>query len=68
MTNTERMDILLHEAAKAYLDGRDPFSTAFLVTHQITNTECGDLADKIAEAILGWSTINRYAAAMSERR
>ncbi len=46
-----RVDVLAIEAAKALEDGRDPFSTAFLVEHMVTADECFALSERIATAV-----------------
>lgn len=46
-----RMTFLLRRAANALVDGRDPFSTAFLVENDVTYDECMEMSDAIATAI-----------------
>lgn len=49
-----RMDDLLGEAAEAFADGRDPFSTEWLSDHEVTLDECMALSDRIASVLRGY--------------
>lgn len=49
-----RMDELLKEAADAFEDGRDPFSTVWLREHDVSSTECVDLGERIADVLRGY--------------
>ena len=53
MSNQEksRMGELLLAAADALDDGRDPFEHSFLVEHEVTYDECGNMAEQVAFAI-----------------
>lgn len=45
---------LLEAAARAFGDGRDPFSTDFLVDHNVTADECMALSNQLEVLILGF--------------
>jgi hypothetical protein len=49
-----RGDELLQEAAKAFEDGRDPFSTSWLSEHEVTGQECFEMGQSIAAIIKGY--------------
>jgi hypothetical protein len=63
-----RRSQLLLAAADALGDGRDPLSTGFLSDHQVTLTECHQLAGDIGDAIRSYVASARHpglAAAMA---
>jgi hypothetical protein len=47
-----RMRYLIHEFAKAYLDGRDPFSLEFLQEHKVTADECISMEEFIGSVLM----------------
>lgn len=49
-----RADDLLRAAAQAFENAEDPFSTSWLVDHQVTADECFTLSSQIAAAIQLW--------------
>ena len=49
-----RIDELLREAADAFEDGRDPFSTVWLRDHDVSSTECVNLGERIADVLRGY--------------
>lgn len=60
-----RMSSLLREAAGALNDGRDPLTSPFLDEHDVTLTECFDLADLLAAGaeLVAWAIDNPKLAA-----
>jgi hypothetical protein len=53
-----RMAQLLNKAAGALDAGEDPFSFSFLSEHDVTSTECLDMADLVAfgARLMAWVT------------
>lgn len=52
MTLTDRQRHLLREAAKAYENMTDPFSTVWLAEHEVTFDECQWLSTMISMMIM----------------
>jgi len=48
---SKRLDFLLEQAAEAFDECRDPFSTDWLVEHKVTADECIGLSRAISAAI-----------------
>jgi hypothetical protein len=63
---TKRMQELLLEAGKALLDGRDPFSDAFLSEHKVTFMECRTLSKQMATAVIGYTSGDEFVQAEVE--
>lgn len=52
-----RSDTLLRAAADAFDDLRSPFDRDWLVEHDVTLDECGDLSENVATAIRVWLSL-----------
>ena len=51
MASQTRLGYLMREAADAFERQTSPFETQWLVDHEVTFHECGDLSDAIAGAL-----------------
>jgi hypothetical protein len=63
---TQRLKELLLEAGKALLDGRDPFSDAFLSEHKVSFQECRNLSNAMATAVIGYAWGDEHTQAEVE--
>lgn len=52
-----RIDDLLNATAAELEDGYSPLRHEFLVEHQVTSSECLDLAEQIAIACRAWAAM-----------
>lgn len=63
-----RMNELLDEAAKAFREQTDPFSTEWLIKNEVTADECFALSDWIADCIENRNLIIDFLEMLASKR